>query len=358
MSTTSTSKQARISFGAIPHLHAASAESQEETLPSTSTSSSSQVSTTSQGQPSIPFIKSKDTTNAEILLAMKSVTSHIPQRSLDDFSKLASKMFPDSAIANSMNIGRTKIGYTVNCGLAPYYKDKLMKSLKGEGPVSPKYVACFDESFNSVTNNKQFDVYVIYFDEVTKRVTRKYLTSQFVGHGDAKNPLKHFEEVLGKVDMKNLIQISKDGPNVNWKMLQLVNENRKMDPDCPELLLLGSCGLHVLHGGYQTAQESTDWRLKNLLKPAFSIFNKSPARRADYLIVNELHEEHTGKSSSYLFPMKYCGHRWLENGKAIKRIMDIKPKVVKYLNDLKEKKKFPKKEKDERFTYKIHKKKS
>ena len=45
----------------------------------------------------------KDKIKAEILLAMKAVSSHIPQRSLDDFYKLAMKMFPDSQIAYSPN---------------------------------------------------------------------------------------------------------------------------------------------------------------------------------------------------------------------------------------------------------------
>lgn len=47
--------------------------------------------------------------------------------------------------------------------------------------------------------------------------------------------------------VKNLLQISMDDPNVNWKMLKLVKEDRKsQDPTSPDMLELGSCGLHVL----------------------------------------------------------------------------------------------------------------
>ena len=48
-----------------------------------------------------------------------------------------------------------------------------------------------------------------------------------------------------------------------------------------------------------------------------------------------------------LFPLKFCGHRWLENGKAITLFMEIKEKVAKYLTLLKERKNWP--AKDDRF---------
>ena len=128
-----------------------------------------------------------DVRRADILLAMESVFSHIPQRSLDDFPKLARLMFPDSNIAARIQMGRTKIGYNISHGLAPYYEDKLYKILTPtrEAAVSPKFIACY----NSVTHNKQFDVHIIYFDDETKRVSRKYLSSLFVGDGDAQSSI-------------------------------------------------------------------------------------------------------------------------------------------------------------------------
>ena len=295
--------------------------------------------------------KSRDIKRAELLLAMKSIVSHIPQLSLDDFSAVATIMFPDSQIAKRMEIGHTKIAYNINYGLAPYYKDKIYQSLlpKGDSTVPPKFVSCFDESYNSVTHNKQFDVHIVYFDEVTRRVTRKYLTSQFIGHGDADSLLNHFEVVHAKLDIKNLVQLSMDGPNVNWKMLDIAIEERQKVPFCPDLLIIGSYGLHVLHGAYQTGQASTEWNLgTKCLKPSYSIFNKAPARRADYMKANGQLEAHEGKNSAYLFPLKYCSHRWLENGKAMKRIMNIEPKIKSYFKFLNDAEKFP--TKDDRFT--------
>ena len=55
------------------------------------------------------------------------------------------------------------------------------------------------------------------------------------------------------------------------------------------------------------------------------------------------------KDTSYLFPLKFCRHRWLENIKVISRIIDIFPYLQKYFQWLLTEKKIPKK--DERFEF-------
>ena len=71
---------------------------------------------------------------------------------------------------------------------------------------------------------------------------------------DAEFQLEHFTNAHDKLDyVSKLVQFSMDGPNVNWKLLDLFEEDRHdKNPDCPYLLQIGSCGLHVLHGAYQT----------------------------------------------------------------------------------------------------------
>ena len=55
-----------------------------------------------------------------------------------------------------------------------------------------------------------------------------------------------------------MIQISLDGLNVNWKMAEIANKHcKEQDLDTSLLLEMGSCGLHVLHGVYKTAQSVT-----------------------------------------------------------------------------------------------------
>ena len=107
------------------------------------------------------------------------------------------------------------------------------------------------------------------------------------------------------------------------------------------LLEMGSCGLHVLHGVYKTAQSVTSWKLDKFLKNCFFILKKSPAWRSAYLKRNDLFVSNEGKDTSYLFPLKYFWHSWLENGKAIGRIIEILWYIKQYLKELKDKKAFP-----------------
>ena len=44
------------------------------------------------------------------------------------------------------------------------------------------------------------------------------ISSGFLGHTTAEDLKRTFEECTEKLDTKKLIQVSMDGPNVNWKM--------------------------------------------------------------------------------------------------------------------------------------------
>ena len=48
-----------------------------------------------------------------------------------------------------------------------------------------------------------------------------------------------------------MIMLSMDGPNVNWCVLSILNETRK-DQEHAQLFETGSCGLHIVHGAFQT----------------------------------------------------------------------------------------------------------
>ena len=295
---------------------------------------------------SVPLYVTNESVKAEIRLAMKCVTSHYSQRSMDEFPELLRTIFPDSEIAKGVQLGRTKIGYTINYGLKMYYQEKCMNAIKNVN----RFTVCFDEAHNDISNRKQLDAHVLYFDEFERKVQRSYVGSTFMGHGHSDLCLKKLQEALHDLNITdNLVQVSMDGPNVNWKLLSLLSEERKNEnPSCPDMLNIGSCGIHVLHGAYGTGQNSTCWELDKLLKNLYSIFRRSPARRSDYLQANDLHDSHEGRDTGYLFPLKFCGHRWLENSKAINRLLEIVPKVKTYFAWLEDNKKFTKSMKEDK----------
>ena len=288
---------------------------------------------------------------AWVLWCLQKVQNHQSSNSAGGMGELFRKMFPDSDIASGFGeLSRTKIGYIVTYGLAPYFRSEIMQDLKPSGPrLPPHFTSCFDESHNKVTMTKQMDVHVIYFNEETKLVERCYIGSQFMGHASHQDIFDEFKKTHEGLDIvHNLFQISMDGPSVNWKMVDVICEFRKSeDPNSPELLNIGSCGIHVLHGAYQTAHGTNDWEVGKTLKAGHSVFKKSPARRSDYLNDNDLSVSTSEQAAKVYFPLKWCGHRWLENGKCIDRFLDVMSKLSVFLDKSKDRKNFDKK--DERF---------
>ena len=151
---------------------------------------------------------------------------------------------------------------------------------------APCFVIFFDESFNEELEKEQMDFIVRYFKD--GEVKSRYLSSGFLRHTTAKDLKRAFEECTEKLDLKNLIQISMDGPNVNWKMLDLIVEDRNSNETYPNLLDMGSCSLHVVHGAFRTGMKQTGWRMHLLLKSLYSHLHETPERREDYTKMTEV----------------------------------------------------------------------
>ena len=68
-----------------------------------------------------------------------------------------------------------------------------------------------------------------------------------MGTATSEETLESFKEVHGKLDfLHSMLQISMDGPNVNWKMIGLIKEEkREFGSEKLALPNIGNCGLHV-----------------------------------------------------------------------------------------------------------------
>ena len=87
------------------------------------------------------------------------------------------------------------------------------------------------------------------------------------------------------LNMKNLKQISMDGPNMNWKFFDCFINERKSE-ELPGLINTRSCSLHVLNNTFKTGANATGWNLHKLMKACFQILHDSPARREDYITIH------------------------------------------------------------------------
>ena len=63
-------------------------------------------------------------------------------------------MFPDSKVAEKMQLEPNKLKYVVNHGIAPYVK----QILKNQVIDTVWFVASFDESLNEVTQTSEMDM--------------------------------------------------------------------------------------------------------------------------------------------------------------------------------------------------------
>ena len=53
--------------------------------------------------------------------------------SANGYNQRFKAMFPDSNIAKAYSQGETKVKYYIQFGIAPYFKDELVKDIKGAG---------------------------------------------------------------------------------------------------------------------------------------------------------------------------------------------------------------------------------
>ena len=118
------------------------------------------------------------------------------------------------------------------------------------------------------------------------------LVLRFLRHATAADLLK-------KITLSKQIQLSMDGPNVNWKFLSDMKKEKE-EAGSYNLVNIGSCNLHVVHEPLKSTKEATKWNLKAIMKGSFQIFKDSPARREDFISI----------TVSTIFPLQFCPTRF------------------------------------------------
>lgn len=287
--------------------------------PSTSTSvtptaGSSICQTQGTRQGTISNVTRQESLRPEVLWALKVANSHYSFKSCEDVSELFSVMFPDSQLAGKFACGERKCAYLCTFGLAPYFKQLALKTVA----TQRSYVLLFDESLNHYLQTKQLDVHVRLWDG--PEVKTKYIGSEFLGHSTAKDVVEKLNHLLSELGIRNLIQISMDGPNVNWKVFDTLQQQVQIDTG-KSLLNIGSCGLHILHNAFRGGCKATGWDIEYGLSCVYWLFHDSPARYEDFLTA-------TGCRKPML---KFCKHRWVENVNVAERGLELWPHVKHYV---------------------------
>ena len=155
---------------------------------------------------------------------------------------------------------------------------------------------------NRIPQHDQMDFIIRYWDGTTNKVAVRYLGSELLGHVTAVDLLTHFKQGISRLNPKRLLQMSMDGPNVKCKFYTYLTKERNSEK-LPQLLNIGSCGIHIVHGGLQKGANESGWKLGHLMRSLWQLFHDTPVRREDFVKL----------TGSTVFPLKFCTHIWVED---------------------------------------------
>ena len=173
-----------------------------------------------------------------------------------------------------------------------------MHELEDKLKSTESFIICFDESLNCR--------WISYCDILMTVQTRPLESISLLCSWDVllqQDLLAKFKEGTAGLPRCKLMQISMDGPSVNWSFLDKHEDDLTQDDIAEKLLHIGSCGLHVINRAFQTGHHESGWKINGVLHAMYRLFKDVPARRA-------LSSELTGCKT---FPKKFCQIRWTAN---------------------------------------------
>lgn len=162
-----------------------------------------------------------------------------------------------------------------------------------------------------------------------QEVQTRYYDSQFMGHATAADMEKVFETSTSNLHMQNCLQLSMDGPAVNWKFYDTI-QSRLQKEKHKSMLNTGSCGLHIVHGAFKHGIDASGWNVDEFLKSIHWLLKDTPARRDDYAKAVQ--------SDSPVMPLRFCKTRWTENVPVVERAVEMLPQLRLYVKSVLEKK--------------------
>ena len=294
------------------HMQLIKHRSKQKTL----TGSSSNLSLSNVG-----LYEKDKVTKAEILQALNVVNCNISFASASGDTKRFQEMFPDSEIAKKYCQGETKTKYTIQFGIAPHVKSKLLEDFAGS-PFSFK----FDETTTSQVK-KQYDGYITYMSALNNKVVTAYAGSLFVGHCTSVDLLDHFLAFIKdlNLDTNLFMGIGMDGPNVNKKFER--DLMKKLDSEKGNSIIpIGNCPLHTVNNAFGEGMKiiKAVLDIEQFLIDLHFFFKLSSARREDYKEIEDLTDVTTE------FMLRYCSTRWLYIGKTVLRVMEQNENIKLY----------------------------
>ena len=137
------------------------------------------------------------------------------------------------------------------------------------------------------------NVGIRFWNDCTKLVETHCYDSQFLHRPNADELFQSLLLSSQKLDEEKVLQLAVDEPNVNWKVLEKL-DNHRIENDFTKTLIIGSCSQHIIHGAFQNDAPS-NWNIDKILKAMYWMLHDSPARRDDC----------TRVGNTEIFPLRY-----------------------------------------------------
>ena len=108
-----------------------------------------------------------------------------------------------------------------------------------------------DETTTSQVKNSM--TYVQYWSKTWNRMEISYCGSLFMDHCPAEKLVDHFFEFVNKLglNLKFLLHICMDGPNVNLKFEKLLSDSLTLVKVETSFLKTGTCPLHIIYNSFR-----------------------------------------------------------------------------------------------------------
>ena len=119
-------------------------------------------------------------------------------------------MFPDSDIARSFKMSKTKVAYMIVYGIAEYFHRSFLSLLR----KSPFLTPLFDESLNDILNKDQMESHICFYDVDSGTISTRYLDSRFVFCPNASVLSDEIINSIKDLDVPRMIMLRMDGPNL------------------------------------------------------------------------------------------------------------------------------------------------
>ena len=147
----------------------------------------------------------------------------------------------------------------------------------------------------------------------------RYYSSRFLGNVYLDTLQTQLFDCCAMLGLHGLLQVSMDGPNVNFKAMQLLNS--QIDGEVGHRLFdAGSCGMHTIHNAFRSTYATTGWDVEQSFTSLYWLFKDSPVRCEDYISVTGLE----------VFPQKFSQTCWAENVGVAERLLEMWPFVQQY----------------------------